>query len=327
MKFSRFLCLVISLLVILFFSSCSVQNEEVIGIYTCARLELDGEDFYVLDVYPDGCVLQLCEWGQAWLDIGEKRFYGRWELEDENFMLDINGSISQGILKDGVCTLSFAEGAMEHFFLREGANLPEKFTSAQVQTSLTPQQEFWNGDWYGYWRITDAHGKWQDQNGQRFDCFARFDVDEQGEGKMIFWDELQDCYHPIAMAEINVVQEKNASDTGTVVTTGGNFLDMELQLEQWRANPEAYPFDSVFYIENAGYEGADGAFDYTIILRPWGRTWEDIEASEPDMLPYFYYDWYLPSLSAGNPMPDSFDYSKETVIRNTWVEDKQEQQG
>jgi len=327
MKFSRFFCYIAAIFMVFSFSACSAQNEEILGIYTCARLELDGEDFYVLDVYPNGCVLQLSKWGQAWLDIDENRFYGRWELEEDNFILDINGEISQGKLKDGVCILSLAENGMEHSFLREGANLPEKSASVQLQSYLTPQQEFWNGDWYGHWSISNAQGRWQDHSGQRFDCFARFDVDEQGEGKMIFWDEIQDSYHPIAVAEISVVQEKNAPNTGIVLTTGGNFLDAEFQPRQWRADPEAFPFDSIFYVENAHYEGEDGAFDYTIILRPWGRTWEDVEASEPDMLPFFYHDWYLPYLSAGSSMPDSFEYAQETIIRNTWVEDKQEQQG
>lgn len=325
MKFSHFFCLLISILILLFVTGCSVENEDSLGIYTCARIELEGEDFHVLDVYPDGCSIRLSKWGQAWLTINDDSFYGRWELEADKFSLDINGTVSVGTLSDGVCMLRFGDAGMEHTFLKEAAILPE--TASTVQQALTEQQVFWNGDWYGYWTISNAQGKWLDQSGQRFDCFARIDIDSEGNGTMVFWDEMQDYSHPIACADILVAGGNADVKSNILLSTGGNFLDSEIKEKQWSVDPSLYPFDSVFYIENAHYQEQDGAFDYSIVLRPWGRTWEDIEASSPDMLPFFYYDWYLPVLLQGGSMPDSFQYQHEPIIRNTWQDFEQEQQG
>ena len=57
-------------------------------------------------------------------------------------------------------------------------------------------------------------------------------------------------------------------------------------------------------LENGRYQGAEGSYDYRFYLRPWGRSWDDVEAAEPEMLPYFYDDWYLPLADSGAPMPD-----------------------
>lgn len=318
MKTTRFLCFIL-IFSLLFLSSCAFSDDELVGTYTCARLELDGEQFHVLDVYPNGCVLQLSHWGQAWLSVNGDRFYGRWELEENDFILDINSELSTGSLENGICKLRLSGNEMEHVFLREGASLPENVATVQP---ITEQQVFWNGDWYGYWTIENASGNWQDQSGQSFDCFARFEIDSNGLGKMTFWDEMQDSFHPVAVAQIAVIPDDN-SDCGSLQITGGDFLDSKLTQGQWDVKTDGFDADSVFYLQNAVYTGTDASFEYSIILRPWGRTWEDIEATHPDILPYFYYDWYLPALASGERMPDSFEYSDKSVIRYTWNEDEQ----
>ena len=54
-------------------------------------------------------------------------------------------------------------------------------------------------------------------------------------------------------------------------------------------------------IEEAN-ENGDDQFTYDIFLRPWGTSWDDAKAED---LPYYYHDWYLPLIEAGEPMPDS----------------------
>lgn len=321
MRSGRFFCFIIGILMLFSLTACAPAYDEVIGVYSCARLELDGEEFHVLDVYPKGCTLRLSSWGQAWLSIEDESFYGRWELVENDFVLDINGTVSHGKLKDGICLLTLADSSMEHLFLKEGASLPQE--TAPAQQSLTPQQIFWNGDWYGKWTISNADGNWLDQNGQSFDCFASIDIDSEGEGTMSFWDELQDSAHPIATVQISVTPDGNDDNAGVLVSSGGYFLDYSLDASAWKADPDSISIDSVFYIEDAHYVSDKGSFDYTILLRPWGRTWEDIQAVSPDMLPYFYYDWYLPTLAAGGTMPENFEYTRETIIRNTWSEPEQ----
>jgi len=318
MRFGRFFCIVLSISMLFIFSSCASENSGVLGVYSCARLEMDGEDFHVLDVYPDGCSLQLAEWGQAWLNIEDESFYGRWELDGESFTLDVNGELSYGTLSDGVCTISFSQNAMTHYFLGEGATLPQKTASVQ-NIPLTEQQIFWNGDWYGWWTIFEADGEWADHNGQRFDCFARFDIEHDGKGTMLFWDEMQSSSEPIACIDLIL-----NGDGYALSAADGYFLDGAIANDLWTADPQLFPVDSTFYVENIKYEGKSGSFKYNIILRPWGRTWEDLEAIAPDMLPYFYDRWYLPLLMEGGNMPDGFIYESETVIGNTLQNNKEQ---
>ena len=63
-------------------------------------------------------------------------------------------------------------------------------------------------------------------------------------------------------------------------------------------------------IDNGHYESEEGSFDYQIVLRPWGTVWDDVESTAPELLPYFYKDWYLRAIDAGEDMPDSFDASQ-----------------
>ena len=53
------------------------------------------------------------------------------------------------------------------------------------------------------------------------------------------------------------------------------------------------------------YEDEDGSFDYAIYLRPWGMDWEDVREAEPEMMPYYYDDWYVGVMD--DVMPESMD--------------------
>jgi len=43
MRFGRFFCIVLSISMLFIFSSCASENSGVLGVYSCARLEMDGE--------------------------------------------------------------------------------------------------------------------------------------------------------------------------------------------------------------------------------------------------------------------------------------------
>ena len=43
---------------------------------------------------------------------------------------------------------------------------------------------------------------------------------------------------------------------------------------------------------------------YSIYLRPWGESWEDVRADDEELLPYYYDDWYLPLIETGASMPE-----------------------
>lgn len=305
------------------FSACGFEAEEHIGLYSCEALSLEGEEFQVSDIYPDGLTLELLSYGQAWLSINGEAVYGRWTLEGESFTLDIGGELSTGNLTAGVCRLRLAGSEIEHTLLRSGAVLPEPEIQAEPEKEASERQLFWNGDWYGFWKIENATGKWLEQSGQSFDCFARFDIAPDNTGTMIFWDELQSADAPIARVELLISDSADNSVSGVAVSTGGYFYDSEIEETQWSVEPGTAPVDSMFIIENGRFESESGSFDYKLMLRPWGRTWEDVEAADPALVPYFYYDWYLQMLASGEAMPDEFEPPERTVVRDVWYESEE----
>lgn len=301
-------------------SGCGFEGEEYIGIYNCERLELEGQSFEIEEIYPDGFGLELMNWGQAWLNVNGERFYGRWSVGEDNITLDIGGELSYASINEGVCILQLSGSELEHGLLTEGAAFPKEDVVEEETVELGDRQLFWNGDWYGCWQITNAKGIYIDQDGQYFDCFARITVSGDEACSLIFWDELQSAESPVAMLDLILSDSGDESIAGVAVSTGGYFLDSEINETQWNLEPGWNGFDSILAVENGRYEGENGSFDYNILLRPWGRTWEDVEASQPQLVPYFYYDWYLPMLANGETMPDEFTPPGRTIIRNIWIE-------
>lgn len=316
-------CVFYPALVLLIFSclliGCTYEGEDYIGLYNCERLILDGENFNVKDVYPDGFSLELLKRGQAWLEINGERFYGRWTADGDRISLDIAGELSYARIEEGFCSLNLAGSKLEHGLLIAGASFPEESTVEEKKTDLNDRQLFWLGDWYGCWQIINAGECFADQNGQFFDCFARISLNDDTSVNLVFWDELQSADSPIAKIQLVLSDSGDNNIVGAAVSTGGYFLDSEISETQWSLEPGWNGFDSIIAIENGHYEGEKGSFDYNIILRPWGRTWEDVDASQPQLMPYFYYDWYLPMLSRAESMPDVFTPPDTTIIRNLWI--------
>lgn len=96
------------------------------------------------------------------------------------------------------------------------------------------------------------------------------------------------------------LNEAGTGEYGTMMSEGGWFTDVELEHADWIVDPGLVNYDNMIYIDGF-YENGDDEFYYEIYLRPWGSYWDDV--AEED-LPYFYYDWYLPMIEAGEAMPE-----------------------
>lgn len=318
----RWLLLIVFLFV--FLPGCSMAGADELGSYDCVRLSREGDIYEVSEIYPEGFSLELCEYGRGWLRPDGEEFYCRWRAENGELVLDVNGETFSGSIVDGVCRIQFSEDGLEHVFLTSGAVFPAALTEDSDEASdaaLTERQLFWNGGWYGIWQLNNATGAWADQNGQSFDCFARIELGQDHTGTMIIWDELQSEDSPLAELQITVSDGEGKSLSGVAAATGGYFLDCKVNEPIFSVDPNAWLYDSFIFVENTHYEGENGSFDYNILLRPWGRTWEDVEIARPELLPYFYYDWYLPMLAAGESMPAEFIRPEAAVKRNVFIED------
>lgn len=289
---------------ILLLSGCSLVPNENQGVYTCAEIVIDGESVPVDALYDEPPGLALNYGGGAELTLGEESFSGRWSIDGDKLTLTLGNEVSTGTAANGVCSLTFADGSVEYTFLREGAKLPSDAEDASGADE-TPLQAAWNGGWYGWWSITNAAGDWLALDRQTNDLFARIKVDASGVGTLTLWDEQMSEASP--MGKVDILASVGEDDSmGTAVSTGGHFWLAPIAQGEWTLDPALTEVENLIVI-SGHYSADEGSFDYMLLLRPWGMCWDDVELTAPENLPYYYEDWYLPMIEAGEAMPDHFD--------------------
>ena len=178
----------------------------------------------------------------------------------------------------------------------------------EMPAHVVSQTEFWNGDWYGWWIVESGTGAYADETGSWWDACARIELDADGSGTLILWDDSCEAGQTIAGAQVQASADLTTS--GRLVSTGGSFLDCELRgADAWyigAAPPESMPYSDMICISGVytDPENGENTFVYSIYLRPWGESWEDVRADDEELLPYYYDDWYLPLIETGASMPE-----------------------
>ena len=171
------------------------------------------------------------------------------------------------------------------------------------------QTEFWNGDWYGWWIVESATGDYADTTGSWWDACARIELDADGSGTLTLWDDSCEAGQIIADAQVQASADLTTS--GRLVSTDGSFFDCKLSgADAWyidAAPSESMPYSEMICISGVytDPENSEDSFVYTVYLRPWGETWEDVRADNEELMPYYYDDWYLPLIESGASMPDA----------------------
>ena len=181
----------------------------------------------------------------------------------------------------------------------DGAKLPGASNAPQPDGTGDELLDWWNGDWYGWWIMTGCWGAYEDMNGEWWDISGTIEIGEDYTGIVTLWDEDYTRSEPMVEALVSL-NEAGTGEYGTMMSEGGWFTDVELEHADWIVDPGLVNYDNMIYIDGF-YENGDDEFYYEIYLRPWGSYWDDV--SEED-LPYFYYDWYLPMIEAGEAMPE-----------------------
>ena len=146
--------------------------------------------------------------------------------------------------------------------------------------------DWWNGAWYGWWKMTGCSGSYESMEGQWWDVCGEIAIGADYTGSVTLWDEDYTRADPMALASVSL-KEAGTGEHGTVMSEGGWFTDTALAHADWI---------------DGDYENGDDTFHYDIYLRPWGLYWDDMDESG---YPYCYTDWYLPLIDAGMPMPDA----------------------
>lgn len=159
--------------------------------------------------------------------------------------------------------------------------------------------DWWNGDWYGWWMMTGCSGYYEDMEGDWWDICGTIDIGDDNMGTVVLWDEDYTKDDPMVSASVSL-SEAGTGEYGTMMTEGGWFTDIELGHADWIVDPALLDYEDMIHI-NGYYESGEDGYTYDIYLRPWGTYWDDV--TEED-LPFYYDDWYLPLIEAGEAMPE-----------------------
>ena len=176
-------------------------------------------------------------------------------------------------------------------------------TSANTTLPATTGNElldWWNGEWYGWWKMSGCYGSYESMEGNWWDVCGDIDIGTDYTGTITLWDEDYTRSEPMASVQVSL-SEAGTGDHGTVMSEDGWFTNVAVEHADWIVDPGLLDYDDMIWI-SGDYEDGDDEFHYDIYLRPWGLYWEDMDESG---YPYRYTDWYLPLIGAGKSMPDA----------------------
>lgn len=223
--------------------------------------------------------LVLEEGGTGWINtLGEEQSL-QWTEET----ITINGESASYTLEGEVLTLT--AGELEMVFRRSGDSAPSRsYTAAKLADQEATQ-------WYGWWMMYNCQGDWADYENAWWDCAAELEGQWSDGITMRIWDEETSRQEPLGTVPLILTGDETAA------SGEGTFMEAPLAVGQWSVE---YDGNSLYI-----YGTMPGEYEYYIFLRPWGLRWTDLELASQEDLPYYYYDWYLPLIEAGEALPDT----------------------
>ena len=298
----KILSLALALMMLLALGACGskgggTSDDPNLGKYIGAEFSGDGSQWFLLDeIYDEGeSYIELKSGGKGVFCLGGDATDIKWELKSDGSLKLTRDSLeSSGTLQDGVITLTdlWGSAVTVTFIKGDGASSTEKTDNALL--------DWWNGDWYGWWKMTGCSGDYEEMEGAWWDICGTIDIGSDMTGTVRLWDE--DYSRDSLMAKVNVsLSTSGTGEHGTMMSEDGQFTDIDLEHADWIVDPGLMDFEDLIRIDGY-YENGDDEFYYEIYLRPWGIEWDDVDA---DSLPSRYEDWYLPLIRAGKPMPDT----------------------
>ena len=288
-------------------------NEEVLGVYGAMQCIYDGKEQDVSDEW-----LELKADGKGKLLLEGEKFSFQWELDDEELLIIQQGDKYEGTLEDDVILIDI--NGMEYTYILEDSEAEAQWledrekdkTPAPTEAPAAPKApvieapamaadpstlEYWEGDWYGWWIVNTVYEGDASNEASWWDCCASLDIDKYGNATMVIWDEDGSRSETLGEIYLNV----SIVDTGVAEfrATGGYFGGFSINTDDWFCcSNDDEEYDQTFWISGTYNDGEGLHFDYTFYMRPWGLEWNDVEATNPDLLPG-YYNWYFRQITAG----------------------------
>ncbi len=297
----KIVSLALALVLVLSLTACGGKDggksaDPNLGKYIGTEFSSDGDSWYSLaDLYDGECYIELKSDGKGVFCLGGEATDIKWSLESDGALtLKRDGLESNGLLQDGCIMLDDLWGN-EVYTLYE----KEDADSSPEKTGDT-LLDWWNGDWYGWWKMTECAGYYEGMDDSRWDICGVIDIKSDNTGTVTLWDEDYSKSNPMAEASVSLLDD-GMGEHGTMISKSGRFTNIDLSQEDWVVNPVAMEVDDLICIDGY-YENGEDEFYYEIYLRPWGLYWDELDANSR---PAYYDSWYVPMIESGEYMPDS----------------------
>ena len=299
---------------VIFTLLCSLWGcgqSEYVGMYNGVYVEADGRVYPMEDYFNGENYLELKPRGKALMMTGTTEHKLTWEENEGEITFTESGDSFYGYINNGVISMDFMGWGMNLTFAIDGAQLPETTVEDPVAyaEAINAVRPYWNGDWYGWWYISQATGAYVDEQMQIRDCAARIELDDTARGPIRIWDMEHPYNTPLADGILRVDPETGMEGVGIAMSGQGTFMGQPVESGDWLIDPSTAAYENL--LEIYGYYKDDkGDFFYTLYLRPWGQGWEDVlEAADPTKAPAelpLYYSLYLEALKTDTSPEDFF---------------------
>ena len=284
----------------LLLSLCACGNSAYVGRYEGVYAEAEGQVYLMEDYFNGENHLELKKNGKAEMLISNSVHKLKWKESDGEITFTEAGDVFYGYVADGIVQLDFMGWGLVLTFAMEGAEVPETTVldpEAQAE-ALKATDEYWNGDWYGWWEITDGTGAYADQVGLQTDLYATVELTE-GRGEMKIWELGEDKL--LADTVLRVEPNYGTPGIGIAMSGRGEFRGCEIESGDWLIDPSLCNYEELLEISGY-YADEQGDYFYILYLRPYGTLWEDVRAAVgsgvmPNGLPASY-GAYVDALNA-----------------------------
>ena len=163
----------------------------------------------------------------------------------------------------------------------------------QAMAALTAIKEKYSGYWYGVFHLYNGTGEYVSYDD---DAVAFFDFESGlGNGAMAHVT-VYGVSDQRLLADFMAQFEADESWTVDGAEIFGSFAG--------DVSHEFFEGAESMLILSGEAESDDSAFSFSINIRPWGMTWDDVVDEYPDEMPAYYDDWYLPQIDSSIDSPD-----------------------
>ena len=169
---------VLSLVMILIFSltACGgkgggASDDPNLGKYIGEEYSSDGSDWYSIDDVLEGeSYIELKDGGKGVFCLGGDATDIKWTLENGTLKMTRDSLESNGTLKDGMITLTdlWGNDTVTITFQKEG--------DSEAAATGDALLDWWNGDWYGWWKMSGCSGGYEDMEGEWWDVCGSIDI-------------------------------------------------------------------------------------------------------------------------------------------------------